>query len=252
MSEYIGELKSFFRILGFKSVDVKVYLTLLANGPLTAEELSRKSGIPYSKVYSVIRRLESKGIIEKDEGRPYRVYPKPPDVVWNIVKNAINSKIEGFEDKVLPILRNMYVYHRPVISPYKRVGIVEGLDNIISKALEVLVETPPPILIALPFKDMLRPSIVEALKVYSRAKKPKILISPEILEVKELLSLEGAEIRVKRDMFGGGIVGSQVLLLLRYGNSYVGLWSDYDFFIQVARVYFEHLWSNSEEVKRYY
>jgi sugar-specific transcriptional regulator TrmB len=44
--------------LGLTSYEIKVYLSLLEAGSMTASNISKKSGVPYSKIYEVLNSLE--------------------------------------------------------------------------------------------------------------------------------------------------------------------------------------------------
>ena len=58
------------RILGFTPYEAKAYHTLVKYGEMTARELSSISGIPYSKAYEVLSRLQEKGFVEVQKARP--------------------------------------------------------------------------------------------------------------------------------------------------------------------------------------
>jgi len=60
------------RILGFTPYEAKAYHTLVKYGEMTARELSSLSGIPYSKTYEVLSRLQERGFIEVQRARPMR------------------------------------------------------------------------------------------------------------------------------------------------------------------------------------
>ena len=44
--------------LGLTGYEIKVYLSILEGGPGIASEISKLSGVPYSKIYEVINTLE--------------------------------------------------------------------------------------------------------------------------------------------------------------------------------------------------
>jgi len=58
------------RVLGFTPYEAKAYHTLVKYGEMTARELSSISGIPYSKAYEVLSRLQEKGFVEVQKARP--------------------------------------------------------------------------------------------------------------------------------------------------------------------------------------
>lgn len=66
-----GLLQS-MRVLGFTPYEARAYHTLVRYGEMTARELSSLSGIPYSKTYEVLSRLQEKGFVEVQKSRPMR------------------------------------------------------------------------------------------------------------------------------------------------------------------------------------
>lgn len=66
--------------LGLSEYEAKAYTALLKENPLTAYEISKNSGIPSSKIYEVIRRLESRQIVQSIHGERSRMFiPVSPD-----------------------------------------------------------------------------------------------------------------------------------------------------------------------------
>ncbi|MDW7977199.1 MAG: helix-turn-helix domain-containing protein, partial [Candidatus Caldarchaeum sp.] len=79
--------------LGLTEYEVRAYVALVENGPMTASELSETKQIPYSKVYEVLGSLAEKGFIESQQGRPAKYFPKSP-------ATAIESLIQSIEKNV--------------------------------------------------------------------------------------------------------------------------------------------------------
>ena len=67
--------------LGLTSFEAKAYLSLLERGNVTGYELSKQSGIPSSKIYSVLNALLKKEFITPLESRPIRYLPRTPKEV---------------------------------------------------------------------------------------------------------------------------------------------------------------------------
>ena len=70
--------KRSLREIGLTGYELVAYLHLLTEGPTTANQISKNTGLPYSKIYDVLISLEDKGWIEIESGRPKKYYPKPP------------------------------------------------------------------------------------------------------------------------------------------------------------------------------
>ncbi len=58
------------RTAGFTEYEARAYIGLVRGGGMTARELSRASGVPYSKIYEVVSKLERKGLVEVQKARP--------------------------------------------------------------------------------------------------------------------------------------------------------------------------------------
>ncbi len=55
---------------GLTNYESKLYITLLASGISNARALSKKSGVPYGRIYSVLSSLEGQGLLEEQKSRP--------------------------------------------------------------------------------------------------------------------------------------------------------------------------------------
>ncbi|MFP3910057.1 MAG: TrmB family transcriptional regulator [Archaeoglobaceae archaeon] len=56
--------------LGMKEYEAKVYVTLIQRGPSTAQQVSKASGVPYSRIYDVLKELESRDWVLRTEEKP--------------------------------------------------------------------------------------------------------------------------------------------------------------------------------------
>jgi sugar-specific transcriptional regulator TrmB len=66
--------------LGFSEYEAKAYIALLKENPLTAYEIAKISGIPTSKVYEVIKKLENRETIQAIHGERSKVFiPLPAE-----------------------------------------------------------------------------------------------------------------------------------------------------------------------------
>ncbi len=63
---------------GFSGNACKAYLSLLKNNPATGYEISTRSGVPRSAIYSVINRLKDRGLINANGQEPKRYVPIAP------------------------------------------------------------------------------------------------------------------------------------------------------------------------------
>lgn len=91
------EIKSLLKELGLNEYEVRAYLTLIRNGPLTAGELATLSKVPQPRIYDVIRTLMAKGFVTTSEGRPKQVVPINPNNVMNAMKRRYTEKIDALK-----------------------------------------------------------------------------------------------------------------------------------------------------------
>lgn len=80
--------------LGLTDYEARAYITLLRDNPLTAYEISKNSGIPSSKVYEVITRMESKQIVQSIHGERSRMFiPTSPDEFIESFRTAMENNL---------------------------------------------------------------------------------------------------------------------------------------------------------------
>ena len=66
--------------VGLTEYEAKVYSSLLKDHLNSATKLSEKSGVPRTKIYSVLESLENKGWVKIYSGAPLLFKPVHPDI----------------------------------------------------------------------------------------------------------------------------------------------------------------------------
>ncbi len=79
----------------FKLTDyeIKVLLTLISEGELTASQISSKSGIPRTSVYEAVKSLEKKGFITSF-GKPLRFKAMSAKYLVSLFTDKLKEKLE--------------------------------------------------------------------------------------------------------------------------------------------------------------
>lgn len=240
---------------GLTDYEIRSYTSLLEIGPATASELSEASGVPYSKIYEVLGSLEKKGWIEMEHGRPSRYYPKPPSVAMEITKSQLESALKTNEALVLDELQPLYekkgVRERPDI------WIVRGDFNVLAKVRETIEHVQKEILAAVPaLPDSLAEPLIPLVKtIVERGVKVQLMTMKTPMTETMVKLTKLCEVRVREQMFGGGIIadGREVILLLgQEGDEAIslGIWSDHIGLAKFAKNYFEYLWQDSAESEK--
>ena len=239
--------------LGLTSYEIKVYLSLLEQGSMTASDISKISGVPYSKIYEVLNSLDNKVWLESDSSRPQKFYPKSPSTALEAVRLQKEIEIKNNEE----IIKNelIPIYEKSGIREKPEIWVVRGFYNIAGKVNEIIQSSQRELLIALP---QLAQDIAKSLQPMLRTLHDKgirivVLVSEgtstEIIKAISRI----ADVRIKNNMFGGGVIGDgiQVLILLgeegnRNGSSEpIAIWAEHPGLAVYAKDYFNYLWNDA-------
>ncbi len=99
-----NELLDPLKDIGFTNYESKAYITLVDKGILSAPEIAKKSGLPKSRIYDILKILLNKRMIEEFPGTPRKFKARNPTFVIddliekkethfkNIKSNATNLK----------------------------------------------------------------------------------------------------------------------------------------------------------------
>jgi sugar-specific transcriptional regulator TrmB len=103
------------RRLGFSEYEAKAYMALVYESPLTAYELSKNSGIPSSKVYEVLRKLEIRHMIQSIHGERSKVFiAVPPDEFVQNFRSSIEDNLHAVRTELTAVksgLDTSYTWH---------------------------------------------------------------------------------------------------------------------------------------------
>lgn len=101
--------------LGLSEYEAKVYIALLKERPLTAYEIAKTSGVPSSKVYEVIRRLESRQMVQSIHGERSRMFiPTSPDEFIDSFRTATEDNLNAVKNELRSFkvgLDTSYTWH---------------------------------------------------------------------------------------------------------------------------------------------
>lgn len=243
--------KQVLREVGLNTYEIDVYAAVLDSGQLTAMEISEKSKVPYSKIYEVLKTLKDKGWIKTIETRPAKYYPASPVEALAATEAKIEDKIANWKQTVTselqPLFEKREIIERPDIL------ILHGVQSVTSKLEETLKRATKEIMIAAPeFAKKMLSSAPLSLDVLKKTNAEiKIMVTGKAEEWKSLKRLTGfVELRVRNDMFGGGIIvdGKEAMLFLGEEKPSLVIWSNHAGLVRFAREYFQFLWDSSKKV----
>ncbi|WP_285768151.1 helix-turn-helix domain-containing protein [Peribacillus sp. SI8-4] len=109
MQDIIEKLQS----LGFSQYEAKAYVSLVRQGPTSAYQVSKESGIPRARIYEILNKLQEEGVVIKEEINDSVQYsPLPVDVFlesvrsrWDNTYQSISDTLKQFE-KIGPVSDN--------------------------------------------------------------------------------------------------------------------------------------------------
>lgn len=105
---------------GLTSYEIKLYVTLLQNGPMTATAAAAKSSVPQPRIYDTFRNLAEKGFVEMSLDRRRLYKAVDPDVIITqkikeisesgaIAKKELKKVLEGGSQDDVP---SLWVFRR--------------------------------------------------------------------------------------------------------------------------------------------
>lgn len=101
----------FLKALGLTEYESKALCSLFAHSDITASDVSQFSGIPVTKVYSVLDSLEGKGLVRYTPSRPKKYRPLEPDAVLDALMRKQEEKLQIIrecKDNVTALLDKFY------------------------------------------------------------------------------------------------------------------------------------------------
>ena len=237
--------------LGLTDYEIKAYVSLLAFPGVQASEVSKDSDVPVSKIYEVLGNLERKGWVESQHSRPTRYFPKSPSTALQALRLRMEAELKANEDHLLSEL--MPLYEMKEIQERPDIWIIRGDYNVIAKISESIDRCKKELLVSIPpalnsVVDLVIPALTN---VKAAGVNIRILMSGEVNERSRSKISSLADLRMKENMFGGGVIidSTEVILLLGRGSGNreaLAIWSDHAGLASFAKNYFEFLWLDAQ------
>lgn len=256
--EISDKAKKSMESLGLTNYEIRVYLSLLSYGATTAAESSKKSGVPYSKIYDVLNSLYLRGWIYSDNQRPQNFFPKSPSNAVESMMMEIENNLRNNKNIIINEL--MPMYEKTGLKEKPDIWVVSGLYNIATKVTEIIQATKEELLIAIPkIPENMIKAIQPVLRELSEKGVKIIILASDETNQEIVKSLSRvADIRIKNNMFGGGVIGDsqQVLILLGEGKNeisneinydIIAIWAEHTGLASFAKDYFQYLWQDAKK-----
>jgi HTH-type transcriptional regulator, sugar sensing transcriptional regulator len=124
--------------LGFSQYEAGCYMALVSHHPVNGSQLSKISGIARSRIYDVLRNLNSKGYVLEVNAGQY--VPLPPDELVKRLQRDFDNNIDKFEDQIAKTSQK---------NDFEYVWTITGYDNVMEKARTLIKDAQEEIYIRL-------------------------------------------------------------------------------------------------------
>jgi len=240
--------------IGLTSYEIKTFSALLKTGELTASDLSQKSGVPYSKIYEVLGTLEEKNWISSDDSRPTKYFAKSPSTGLESTKQKMENDFLKNQSIILNEL--VPLYEKSGTSEKPDIWVISGALNIAAKILEMVETCRNEVMIALPEagEDLVKQALPKLRSLHDKGVDITILASDKIDKESIKAIKRVATVKIKKGLFGGGIISDKKYVVILLGpevagansSDIVAIWADHSGLAGFARQYFEYLLKDSK------
>ncbi len=237
LEDTLARVSRFASILGISRAELRIYSTLLLEGQMSARQIAEQLNISYTKIYSLLSKLEERGWIKRLGKKPAVYEAIPLRDLWANIKKMIEIKVDEFEKEFIEPLSSLLSSS----STYS-VTMVPS-EKIKSTFFEILDEGNK-VSVAISYSELLSEDVIQAIKTKSYTSPDLRVIIQSDINVPEI---SGVQIRKLSNMFGSGLITSTaVLLIIKNTDKLSGLFSNHKYIVDIATVYFNHLWSQAK------
>jgi len=99
-AETEGRIVDALTQLNFTATDARAYIALLKGAPATGYEISARSGLPRSAIYTVLRKLEASGLINAIGLEPARYVPLPPERLLELLASRFQRNLTSLKSSL--------------------------------------------------------------------------------------------------------------------------------------------------------
>jgi sugar-specific transcriptional regulator TrmB len=242
--------------------EIKVYIYLARSGMCKAREISDALSLHRTETYRILRDLGKRGLISSVLEKPLKFVATPFEETLEILIEAKKLKIEFLERKKKNLIDIWFSLPHPKVEHENKeiFQILEGKEQIIAKANEILEKTRKVIYVLAPASELLRlyhSGFTDKLERFSKKnRKVRILTncSPKSRFIAEKMKLTDLRYLFS-DLEGlpSFIISDQQQLLfsIKNGNDLNGagrkrkvssLWTNYEAFVRALKTLFLVLW----------
>lgn len=237
------------KLFGLNRYEALAYTQIVKMGIASAKEVSRGSGVPYSRAYDILDSLEEKGWVHVESSRPRRYRAVNIENVLEEKSTEISERLENAKNA---LVNELLPYFSEEMSK-AGVWTLRGAKPIHSKVIEVLTSCRGELDVVVPYFPRGYEREIEEAAELIKAKVEEGLKLRVIAGREAIAKVEPTpgEVRLSREQMGWLIISDScevVYAVLSPRGNEVGIWSNEPEMVRISRIMFNYLWEGSEEV----
>jgi len=251
---------------GLSRNEIRVYIYLARSGVRKAREISDALSLHRTETYRILRDLEKRGIVSSVLEKPLKFMATPFEETIDTLIKAKKLRIQQLERRKKSLIDIWFSIPQQKVEPENRevFQILEGEEQIILKANEILENTKEEIYVLAPDLDLLRlyhSGFTDKLEKFSRKNvKVRLLTnhSPKSRFIADKMKLTDVKyVLSSAEELPSFIISDQEQLLFSIKNSndaqdpgtrkrkgrISSLWTNYEAFVKALKTLFLELWN---------
>ncbi|MFW9915912.1 MAG: TrmB family transcriptional regulator [Candidatus Thorarchaeota archaeon] len=266
LSSISPALKDALSEFGLTDYEARAYIALIEYGEATANQVSDQSGVPYTRVYDVLKDLEEKKFVEVRRGRPSTYRPRPPSEATALFIEKTNRQLQENQKQIILDLKPLY--EKKYAQEHHDVLIIRGALAILDKVRDTLENVSQEVLILGPViaEEYMNHILPAIRKLGGQNVRIRVLLTisnlSEIPEIPEAIR-NIMDIRIAENLPGAGLlVDRRILFFITRGGreaqytdthfpldaQVVGLWIDHLDIVSIAAEWIDKLWNSLPDI----
>ena len=230
------------KIFGLNKYEASAYVTIVKRSVSSAREISKFSGVPYSRIYDVLDSLEKKGWIFIESGKPLRY--KANDlkrILEKIEKKTMNELLEAKK----ALINELEPFFAKTV---KKVGvwITRDKEKILEKVEDMIKTAKKSLYLMIPY---IPKEIITDVKKLEKL----VLERSDTIEVRVILGEkypnvdERLKIKFCKEKTGWAVIKDEEEAFYAspcIEGEEIGLWTDEKELVKINVVMFKYLWQS--------
>ena len=265
--DFLADIEKTFLQFDLSRNEIRVYLYLARSGVQKAREISDTLSLHRTETYRILRDLEKRGLISCILEKPLKFTAVPFENAYDVLIKTKKLNVELLERKKKDLVDLWSSIPQQKAEPETKeiFQILEGEEQLILKANEIVDKTKKEICVIVPDLDLLRlyhSGITDSLEKMAK-KKTKVMLltnsSTKSRFITEKMGLSNVKyLPVKSDDLPSFILSDQKELLFSINNGNEQqdgdsrrrkekisfLWTNYNTFIKALKLLFTNLWTS--------